>query len=1092
MQCEICLEYVHIKCNKYDKNDLNYFDKNWVPFYCINCIGVNIPFSTLGENQYKLSVIKGVNYIEENEIQIEPNDSHKLLFEKLNMMSNNLTDDDNDDDEFGNIVSKCKYFSLDDFKLERFVSGKNFSIFHLNIHSIEAHIHELRTLLILLEFQFDFICISESKLSKNNNPQLDISIEGYQSPIGTPTESTKGGVLIYVKSGISVKPRPDLNNLMYRSKELESFFVETIDPREKSSVIGVVYRHPCMYQNVFNDDYLKPLLDVLRSENKNFYIPGDFNYDLLKVSSHAETSDFFDSMMSNLLLPTITLPTKINRDSNTIIDNIFTNNIHPDMKSGNFTVGISDHLASFLIIPRKNQNHAPNKQNLFRRSMKNFDKANFVLDYLEIDWGDILEIDKQDPNVSIKNFNDKMNMLLDKHMPLKKVSQKEFKRKLKPWISNEIMGKMREKNHTFRKYLRCKDPPRKAKIYEHYKFLRNNLNNSLHLSKKSFYERYFSRNKDNLKKVWKGIREIVNIKSKNFDEPCCIQKGDETLSNPKPIANEFNNYFTSIADDILKNNKYEGNKTFREYLDVSIMNSFVLFECDESEIRNIINDFDLKKASGPNSIPPQILHLLKNEIPKPLSMIFNLSFATGIHPEILRIAKTIPVFKKGSRLLVSNYRPISLLSNINKIIEKLVYSRLYKFLNDNKCFYDFQFGFRAKHSVNHALIDITEKIRNALDNHKFACGVFVDFQKAFDTVNHKILIDKLKYYGVRGIANSWFSSYLSNRSQFVSILGFDSETKFLKHGVPQGSVLGPLLFLIFINDLNKCIKYSKVYHFADDTNLLNISDNPKQIQKQMNIDLKLLYKWLLANKISLNCSKTEIIFFRKPGQKINFNFNIKINGHKIFPSDYIKYLGIYLDFDLTGKQQSCVLIKKLNRSNGMLSKARHYIPADELKSLYYAIFSSHMSYGCQVWHNNNVHSEKIEKAQNKAMRIISFADYHAPVEPLFKEKHIIRINDFIALQNILFVHDCFHNKLPSCFNDYFTLVSDVHDHNTFSNEMGMLYAPEVNTTMYGLHSLSKKCVASWNFYTRKLSSNLKNLSRAQLKKNISQYMIDQY
>ena len=232
------------------------------------------------------------------------------------------------------------------------------------------------------------------------------------------------------------------------------------------------------------------------------------------------------------------------------------------------------------------------------------------------------------------------------------------------------------------------------------------------------------------------------------------------MSEPKAIANEFNTYFTSIADDILKNNKFDGNKSFRDYLDAPLMNSFVLYNCDEKEISTIISGLNQNKASGPNSIPPKILSLLKYDIPKPLCMIFNLSFCTGIHPDILRIAKTIPVFKKGSRLQVSNYRPISLLSNINKILEKLVYSRLYKFLSDNNCFYNLQFGFRAKHSVNHALINITESIRHALDNQEFACGVFVDFQKAFDTVNHDILTEKLKYYGVQGVANSWFKSYL--------------------------------------------------------------------------------------------------------------------------------------------------------------------------------------------------------------------------------------------------------------------------------------------------------------------------------------------
>ena len=269
----------------------------------------------------------------------------------------------------------------------------------------------------------------------------------------------------------------------------------------------------------------------------------------------------------------------------------------------------------------------------------------------------------------------------------------------------------------------------------------------------------------------------------------------------------------------------------------------------------------MAKSSGPNSIPTQLRHLLKYEICNPLSKIFNLSLSTGQHPDILKISKTIPIFKKGSRLLVSNYRPISLLSNLNKILEKIVHERVYSFLEEYQCIYSLQFGFRKKHSTNHTLIDITETIRQALDNKKYACGIFIDLQKAFDTINHDILIAKLEHYGIRGIANDWFASYLKNRSQFVSILGFDSTTKPISHGAPQGSVLGPLLFLIYINDLNFAIKNCKVYHFADDTNMLNICNSHKKMQKLVNADLKILYDWLLANKISLNCDKTEIIFF---------------------------------------------------------------------------------------------------------------------------------------------------------------------------------------------------------------------------------------
>ena len=352
-----------------------------------------------------------------------------------------------------------------------------------------------------------------------------------------------------------------------------------------------------------------------------------------------------------------------------------------------------------------------------------------------------------------------------------------------------------------------------------------------------------------------------------------------------------------------------------------------------------------------------------------------------------------------------------------------------------------------KHSCNPAHIEITETIRQALDNKMSACGVFVDFQKAFDTVNHNILIGKLSHYGIRGTANKWFSSYLTNRSQYVSILGFDSPCEKVNHGVPQGSVLGPLLFLIYINDLHNAIKYSKVYHFADDTNLLNISKSPKQMQKRLNLDLRCLYNWLLANKISLNCAKTELIFFNKPGEVDAYVYKIKINGHKIIPSICIKYLGIYLDSHLNGSSHCTSLVNKLRRANGMLSKVRHYVPPSELKSIFHAIFSSHLTYGSQIWgQNENTHTENVFKLQNRAIRIINFADFHADVNPIYKENGVLKLEDFVRLQNMLFVYDFLKKTLPVCFNSYFTKISDRYDIVTVNSELGCLFTPYLSTT----------------------------------------------
>ena len=322
------------------------------------------------------------------------------------------------------------------------------------------------------------------------------------------------------------------------------------------------------------------------------------------------------------------------------------------------------------------------------------------------------------------------------------------------------------------------------------------------------------------------------------------------------IANTFNKFFSTIAQKI--ESKIIRTKTkYQDFLDNPSIDSFFLTTTDPQEIKSTINSLKNNKATGPNSIPTKLLKTFVKEIKTPLSDLVNLSFECGLFPAILKIANLAPIYKKAELLECNNYRPISLLSNLSKIIEKLVHKRLTVFLEQKELFYDLQFGFRNNTSTNHALIHFTEKIRKALDNGFSACGVYIDLQKAFDTVKHLILINKLSYYGVRGIANNWFKTFLTNRQHFTSIEENSSDEITNTHGVPHGSVLGPLLFLIYINDLNKAIKNSAVYHYADDTNLLLTHKSPKKkLNKLINQYLTTLCKWLRASKISLNAAKT--------------------------------------------------------------------------------------------------------------------------------------------------------------------------------------------------------------------------------------------
>ena len=636
-----------------------------------------------------------------------------------------------------------------------------------------------------------------------------------------------------------------------------------------------------------------------------------------------------NNLFCNNFQPCIHHPTRISDNSSTVIDNIFTN-VTAIILSGNILTQISDHLPQFLILKNKSISHFSSKSSIYDYS--SFDETNFINDFRNIDFSYLnnsLNIE-----LSYDAFLKDITELVDRHVPSRKCTRKELRFRNKPWINKRIQKMIKIRDRIFKKLKNDKSLTNKTL----YKKFRSRVATELKRSKIQYFQDYFSSNISNAKKLWSGIKSIISNKNQISNKINGIRdKNGNMISNSEEISNVFNNYFVNVADNIEKAIP-RTSKSPMDYLKTSNPYSMFLSPTTKLEVEDVISNLDSTKSIGPNSIPIKLLKVLKPYISQYLEKLVNQSFLEGHFPSKLRSAKVIALFKKGNSELASNYRPISLLPLFSKVFERIMYNKLYTFLTANNILYPLQFGFQKDRAIDHALIGMTEMIRLTLDNKRFGCGIFVDLQKAFDTVNHNILIAKLEHYGVRGNVLQWFKSYLYDRDQYVSINGTSSTPLRVTSGVPQGSVLGPLLFLIFINDMPNASKKLKFYIFADDTSIYYESETLNEMITRVNKELKLVKKWLNANKLFLNIDKTNYVTFHSTQIKIPPDVRIKIGNKILKRAKYFKFLGILLDEYLNRKHHITELSKKLSRACGILFKIRNFLPSNLLIDVYNSLF----------------------------------------------------------------------------------------------------------------------------------------------------------
>ena len=948
-------------------------------------------------------------------------------------------------------------------------SKKGLTIASLNINGLRGHFDELQ--LFLQSSGIHILALNETKLDPQYPKELT-AVAGYQQERLDRT-CNGGGVSLYVRDSVKFKPRDDVP-----TDSLELICVEIQPPRSKPYLVVSWYRPPSDPVGSFSN--MEKVLSYLDKEGKEIILLGDTNCDLTITAPDQPAKNnskhicsLYELFSLNQLIEE---PTRVTLTSFSIIDHIATTSARNIIESGVHKVSMSDHYMVFCV--RKFEGALKKDHKVVTtKSMKNFDKDAFLADVAGICWERGFS-ETDDVNVLVTQWSTLFSLIIDKHAPIKTLRVSE---KYCPWVNVGLKQLIRSRDKLKKAAVKSKS----QLLMSSYRQVRNKINKQNFELKRQYFSERLAQAKGNMKESWKTINQVVNKRSKSTNIDLLKGPGREIV-NRQEISNTMNEYFCSVGKDLASKIEDAPNPMLTGKYNLNPDNKRFNFRpIVVQDIRDAMGKIKTSKSLGSDNIPSYFLKLATPYIENALVFMFNTSLETSQFPDCWKNARITPIFKEGDRAERSNYRPISVLPVISRLFEKLVFNQLYEYLVKNKLIHPGQSGFLKLHSTLTCLLKNTDDWYSGLDTGQMVGTVFIDLKKAFDTVDHDLLCKKLEHYGVQQRELSWFQSYLSNRKQFCRVGGVDSRTGVVEIGVPQGSCLGPLLFLIYTNDLPSAVQGSTVSMYADDTSLCLKSRDISQLNEAINDDLAHLDSWLKGNKLSLNVAKTQsMLIATKPKHRTLNNaaekLHLKIRGSELDLVNKTKYLGVHVDNSLDWKEHIKTVSTKVSRAIGFLKHAKNILPIASLKTLYSSIVEPHFRYCCSVWGCcGTTDIDQLQKLQNRAARIVTNSSFGAPSRPLIESLGWKTVRELVDQDSRLMVYKSINGLAPQYMSDLFTRNSACSSRN-LRNTKTDLRLPR-KTSANGQKCFSYRGAKLWN----NLSAEIKQApSFAVFKQNI--------